>query len=191
MNTRKFLSAMAIGSILLTSCSNDDDNPAPINEEEVITTMTITLQNGPETVTLQVKDEDGGDGPKEPVITVSGDLKANTEYAGTVVLLNETETPAENINEEIEEEADAHQFFYEVEDKLGITVTYNDKESDYITNGGEDPVGLKFVVKTTAAAEGTFTATLKHEPKKPNNGTVTDAGGETDIAQAFSIKVVE
>ena len=40
---------------LYFSCSDDDDAPEPINEEEVITTMTVTLvnhQNGNDVVTM-------------------------------------------------------------------------------------------------------------------------------------------
>ena len=35
-------------------------------------------------------------------------------YSGSIVLLNETEDPAENMTEEIEEEDLAHQFFYTI-----------------------------------------------------------------------------
>jgi len=41
MKTIKLLSILFIASILFTSCDNDD--PEPVNEEEVITTMTATL----------------------------------------------------------------------------------------------------------------------------------------------------
>jgi len=41
MKTIKLLSVLFIASILFTSCDNDD--PEPVNEEEVITTMTATL----------------------------------------------------------------------------------------------------------------------------------------------------
>ena len=50
---------------LYFSCDNDEDAPEPINEEEVITTMTVTLvnhQNGNDVVTMQTQDLDG-DGP--------------------------------------------------------------------------------------------------------------------------------
>ena len=50
---------------LYFSCSDDDDAPEQINEEEVITTMTVTLvnhQNGNDVVTMQTQDLDG-DGP--------------------------------------------------------------------------------------------------------------------------------
>ena len=95
---------------LYFSCSDDDDTPEPINEEEVITTMTVTLvnhQNGNDVITMQTQDLDG-DGPNAPVVTVSGPLTAGTSYSGSIQWLNEMEDPAEDITEEILEEDDEH-----------------------------------------------------------------------------------
>ena len=189
MNTRKFMSMLAIASLIMASCSNDDDNPAPVNEEELITTLTITLTSGTETITLKSFDEDGADGPTAPEITVSGPLKVNTTYTGAITLLNESENPAENINEEIEEEADEHQFFYETASSLNATTAYTDTEADYPPLTGTNPVGLTFSLTTTDAGTGAFTVTLRHQPKKPNNGTLSDAGGDTDITQSFNLTI--
>ena len=59
--------------------------------------------DGSGNVTLQTQDLDG-DGPNAPDITVSGNLKSGVLYNGAIVLLNETESPAENVTMEIEEE---------------------------------------------------------------------------------------
>ena len=77
MKTIKLLSILFIASILFTSCDNDD--PEPVNEEEVITTMTATLTpvGGGGTIILKTQDLDG-DGPDAPVVTVSGSLATNT-----------------------------------------------------------------------------------------------------------------
>ena len=97
---------------LYFSCSDDDDNtPEPINEEEVITTMTVTLTDAMgNVVTMQTQDLDG-DGPNEPVVT-GGTLSAGTTYTGSIVWLNEMEDPAEDITLEIVEEQDEHQVFF-------------------------------------------------------------------------------
>ena len=110
------LTAIAITGTLFTGCSNDDDAPAPVNEEEVITTMTITMTpaGGGTAIVLQTRDLDG-DGPDAPVVTVSGDFAANTTYNGAIILLNETETPAEDITAEVETEDDEHQFSIQLE----------------------------------------------------------------------------
>lgn len=182
MKTIKILSLFAFASIFFTACSSDDDVPEVVNEEEVITTMTVTLvpETG-STIILQTQDLDG-DGPDDPVITVSGNLAADTEYSGTIVLLNETEDPVENITEEIEEEADEHQFFFDITGSIS-SVTYDDED------GNGYPVGLEFTLTTGSAGSGTLTITLKHQPTKPNDGTIADAGGETDITQSFTVTV--
>ena len=93
-------------ALVLTSCDSDDDGtPEIVNEEEVITTVILNLDPGPTgtAITLRSFDSDG-DGPTEPVITVSGELAANTIYEGEIQFLNETESPAEDITEEVREE---------------------------------------------------------------------------------------
>lgn len=183
MKAIKFLALLMLGGTVLLSCSSDDNDPEPVNEEEIITTMTVTLapQGGGTSITLQSQDLDG-DGPNAPVITVSGNLAANATYNGSIVLLNETETPAENITEEVEEEDEEHQFIFQVTGSL-TAVDYADAD------GNGNPVGLAFTLETGAAGSGTITITLRHEPTKPNDGTLAGAGGETDIAQAFTVTV--
>ena len=188
MKTLKNLSILFISALVFTACSSDDDNPEPVNEEEVITTLTATLTptGGGTSITFQTKDLDG-DGPNNPVVSVSGALAANTTYNGTLELLNETESPAESINEEIEEEDDEHQFFYQVTNSLA-TFTYDDFDGD------SNPVGLDFTVTTSATTgTGTLTITLRHEPNKSatgvSEGDISNAGGETDIQAVFDISV--
>ena len=183
MKTFKTFLSIALVSALFVACSDDDDSPEPVNEEEVITTMTITLspQGAVGDITLRTQDLDG-DGPNAPVITVSGPLAASTTYTGSVELLNETENPPEDITLEVAEEDDEHQFFYSFTGSI-TGVTYTDQDGD------GNPVGLSFELTTGAAGAATFQATLRHEPKKPNDGTLADAGGETDIAETFNVTV--
>ena len=187
MKTTKFLPSFLAAAFLFVSCSNDDDTPVPVNEEEVITTMTLTLTpaDGGTAVVFQTRDLDG-DGPNDPVITTAG-LEVNTTYNGSIVLLNETESPAENITEEIEEEDEDHQFFFQVSDGVNATVTYTDQD------GNGNPVGLGFRLVTGAASSGTLTVTLRHEPNKTasgvSDGDITNAAGETDITATFPISV--
>ena len=181
MKSIKLLALLFISALVFTGCS-DDETPDEVVEEEVITTMTITLTaTGQTDVVLRTQDLDG-DGPNAPVLTVSGPFAANTTYTGSIVLLNETESPAENITEEIEEEDEEHQFFFVA---TGVNATFAYTDSD--ENG--NPVGLNFTLTTTDASTGSLTFTLKHEPSKPNNGTATDAGGETDIETTFNVTV--
>ncbi|WP_347926019.1 type 1 periplasmic binding fold superfamily protein [Pontimicrobium sp. SW4] len=186
MKLFKKISIVLLATIIFTACS-DDDNPTPVNEEEVITTLTATLTPvaGGDVITLQTRDLDG-DGPNAPVVTVSGNLAANTTYNGSLELLNETENPAESINEEIEEEDDEHQFFYQATNSIA-TFTYSD------TDGDGNPIGLEFQLVTSTAATGNITITLRHEPNKEaagvSDGDITNAGGETDIQAVFPVTV--
>lgn len=188
MKTLKKISVLLLSSIVFVSCSNDDDNPVPVNEEEVITTLTATLtpSGGGAAITLQTRDLDG-DGPNAPIITVSSSLAASTIYNGSLILLNETESPAESINVEIEEEDDEHQFFFQVSNNLA-TIDYVDFDGD------NNPLGLNFTVTTSSVTgSGILTITLRHEPNKGasgvSNGDITNAGGETDIQAIFPITV--
>lgn len=182
MKKVKFLFPAIFGLALFVSCSDDDhDHPEHSHEEEVITTLTVTLtpSSGTE-VTLEWKDSDG-EGPNDPTIT-GGKLASNTVYNGVIKLLNETEETAEDITEEIKEEAEEHQFFYTVSSGLNVTTAYSD------TDGDGNPVGLEFTLNTTEASSGTLTFTLRHEPTKPNTG-LENAGGATDVEAIFNIEV--
>lgn len=184
MKSRIFLAFLAFTGILTTSCSNDDD-PEEVNEEEIITTMTIVLRptGGGTDIKLQSRDLDG-DGPNPPVIIVSEELTANTTYNGTIQLLNETVDPAENITDEVEEEAEEHQFFFSIGSSLSATPAYSNFDAN------NNPLGTEFVLESGDASTGSFGVTLRHDLKKPNDGTLADAGGETDIAQTFPLVIL-
>jgi hypothetical protein len=187
MKTTKFLNnAKYIGlasiALFISSCSNDDK---PVNEEEVITTVTTTLTNGTSTVILTSRDLDG-DGPNAPVFSFSGDLMANTVYNGSVTFLNETVTPAEDITGEVEEEDLEHQIFYQIPSALG-SIGYNDFD------GNGNPVGLLFTLTTGNAGTGNLTVILRHLPNKGATGVaqgnIDNAGGSTDAQVSYPIVV--
>lgn len=180
------LTSVFISLISIMSCSDDPEDPIIENEEEVITTLTYTLtpSEGGSAVVLSYQDLDG-DGANEPTIT-NGTLSAETTYSGSMTLLNETESPAESITEEIEEEDADHQFFF-VTTVSGLSVAYADSDDD------GKPVGLASTLTTGAAGSGNLTVTLKHEPDKSasgvSDGVITNAGGETDISVTWTITV--
>ena len=182
MKTMKNISFYALLSIAMIGCSDDDTAPEVINDEELITTVILTLtQESGDQVVLTTVDLDG-DGPDEPVTTVVGNFAENTQYQGAVRFLNETETPAEDITEEVIEEADEHQVFYTISEGLNITTTYVDFDDN------DNPLGVQITLSTGAASEGSLTVTLRHEPVKPNDG-LDSAGGETDIATSFDVTI--
>ncbi len=182
MKNLKLLAALFFFAALIVSCDDDDDID-PVNEEEVITTMTVTLMpaGGGVNVVLQTRDLDG-EGPNPPVITVSGPMTSGVTYMGNIVLLNETENPADNITEEVEEESEEHQFFYTVGPALDATTEYENFDGD------GNPLGTEFSLDAGDPSNGILTFTLRHEPKKPNTGLI-DAGGETDITATFNVTI--
>lgn len=100
--------------------------------------------------------------------------------------MNESESPAEDITEEIEEEDDEHQFFF-TSSVGGWSVSYDDAD------GEGNPVGLATKLTTTGAGSGSLTVILRHEPDKSASGvaggSITNAGGETDIEVTFDVEV--
>jgi hypothetical protein len=184
MRKLNFLATVLFTTLLFVSCSKDDDStPEPVNEDEVITTLTATLVPAGQGTTITLKSQDlDGDGPNAPVITVSGNLSAGVIYNGTIELLNEMESPAEDITEEVEEEDLDHQFFYTIGGGLDVTTSYENNDSE------GNPLGTEFTLVAGAASSGALTFTLRHEPTKPNTG-LDDAGGETDIAVTFNLTV--
>lgn len=183
MKTAKYFATAIFATMLFASCSSDDDTPEIVNEEEVITTVTVTLTNSEDADdvrTLQMRDLDG-DGTDVAVYTVDN-LTANTTYTGSIVLLNETVDPAEDVTEEVEEENTDHQFFYTPSTGLNVTTEYANYDDD------GNPLGTEFTLTTGEASTGTLTFTLIHQPTKPNTG-LSDANGETDAEATFSVTV--
>lgn len=183
MKNYALYSFILLTGLLFTACSDDDTPPAPVDEEEVITTLNVTLtSNTGQTITLNSQDLDG-DGPNDPTISVSAPLSVATTYSGVIELFNETVSPAEPVHEEVAEESAEHQFFYTQGGNINVTTNYGDFD------GNGNPLGLSFSLSTTSAGQGTMTFTLRHEPLKPNDGTLSGAGGETDLSVTFPITI--
>ena len=186
MKTMKNISFYALLSIAMLGCS-DDDTPEVVNEEELITTviLTLTTEDG-EVVELKSTDLDGvGGGDIE--YEIIGDFSPNTIYDGTVAFLDESGEEVEDITLEVIEEADEHQVFYEIQEGLNIDIMYNDDQQDSQGN----PIGVQIILTTGAASTGILKVTLRHEPNKSaegvSDGDITNAGGETDITTDFDV----
>lgn len=182
-----FLFLFSIGlTSLMTSCSKDKEDE---NEEELITDFRYTLTpiGGGEPVVFSFFDSDGPGGIA-PII-VNGKLKSGTEYNASITLLNTTEIPFEDITEEVETEAEEHQFFFGISNSLKdkLQFTYLDKDSN------NRPLGLKTKVSAVSPGKGNLLITLRHEPNKAaegvSTGNITNAGGETDIEIAFEVEI--
>ena len=180
--------ALSVCAILFFASCEKEDPKKPVipNEEEVITTLNLTLTpvGGGTPVEFKFKDLDG-DGGNPPEISV-GKLDTNTQYTGSVALYDELESPADTISQEVKEEADEHQFFFQ-STANGLTVSYDDAD------GNGKPLGLATTFTTQGASTGTLKITLRHEPMKEaagvSMGDITNAGGETDIEVTFDVGI--
>lgn len=184
LNTYTMKQKYAILPILaFTLYSCDPVEPTDPKEEELITTVSIELIGLNSTAVLSYVDLDG-DGGAAPVYAIDS-LNANTVYSGSITLLNESETPSEDITAEIFDEADDHQFFFTTNG--GTNYSYTDQD-----NNGY-PVGLTFELTTGDPGTEEFTFILRHLPAKDADGVmdgdITNAGGETDIQVVFDVIV--
>jgi hypothetical protein len=194
LNTKKMknlkITTLALVALLALSSCSVDDLP-PVNEEELITTITavFTPQGGGTPITLQYKDLDG-DGPNAPLTSVSGNFAQSKTYDGAVTFKNEAANPIEEITPEIIAEGVDHQLFYEKTGTLNA-FTYGTASSNFDVNG--KPIGLQSIFTTTGAASGTLKITLKHLPNKSGvnvaAGDITNAFGNTDVEVVFNLTV--
>lgn len=183
MKKLKYIPIALLG--LLSSCKTGDDvnNPDKENEEELITTVSLTLTDTSDvnnSVYATFQDIDG-EGGNEPSVFDTIRLQQGIVYSGTIEFLNESnENEVEDITLEIEEEADEHLLCYDSQAHVDITRTDSD---------GLYEIGLETLWSThNMTGEGTVTISLKHQPNGTKDGTCEV--GESDVELAF-VTVVE
>jgi hypothetical protein len=191
MRTSKLFIGAMFCLTLITSCSDDDENPVAINPEELITDVTLTFENvadDADKVILYSEAPDGQDGASTETIT--GTFTAGATYSLTLAMLNASETPAEDIlNEDIVLEGDEHFFSYAVN---GINLTMS-RDTDDV----DGPNGSKLGVNTTwiagAASTGNIQIILIHEPTSvdDSDGFGSSTGGSEDLNLTFTGVVIQ
>ena len=186
--------------VVFTSCEEDNVVPDEEHEEEIITdiklvfTPTNTL-SGLASVEATAQDPDG-EGVQELQVLGSIDLAVNASYTLTYEIMNNEESPGEDIGEEISEEADEHQIFYSFTDGAFTSPTGNgniDNASDPVnyndTDANGNPLGLSTAWTTgDALSSGSFTVRLQHQPDvKTSSSTATT--GDTDFELTFVLNI--
>lgn len=179
MKHLKFLAVFMLGGLILAGCKKKNNEEE--NEEELITTVKVNLTEVGTSNTLSFtwKDVDGPGGNAPQITPIV--LGASKAYSCTLEFLDESKTPAEDITEEIEEEDDEHQIYYEV-------ATANLTVSNLNTDGGGLPLGTTSSWATGAAGTGTLKITLKHKPGIKAAGDLVSKG-ETDIEVIFPVTI--
>lgn len=194
------LALLAAGLLLGTTGCKDDDAPEPANEEELITTVRLTLTptGGGGATIVEWQDLDGDGDPTIDNLT----LVSDESYTFSVEFLNEAESPAEDITEEIEEEADEHQIFYYRGTDAGTAFGDGGTVSGTITVTDTDSrgcqLGLAGTVTFTNTGTSTLRVVLRHQPgstgKESVNCSTTPGGnvnlGSTDVDVAFPLTVI-
>lgn len=184
------LSLLLLPLLIWWGCEDDPTSPDPGNEQELITKVVLTLteSGSGSTVTATYSDPDGPGGAAPTVGALT--LKAGSTYAATVQLFDETKNPVANLTEEVEEEADEHQFFYTPQGELAgrLAVTVTDKDSKNL------PVGLKFNVvvssgpPVTGSVTNSLNVVLSHFDNVTKNGT--DRSDESDVDINVPVNIV-
>jgi hypothetical protein len=169
--------------LTITGCKKDDDLvdvPQPVvNEQEIITSLFLQLTDSATNTpfdTVAFRDLDG-DGANAPIQWDTVRLNANTTYLMSVLLLNEIPNPADTISNEVAEEANDHQFFFNI---VGVSLTHTYLDQD--NNTPPLPLGLDNKIRTGSTGSGTFQIVLKHQPGTKDGQQTT---GDSDIDVTF------
>ncbi len=156
----------------LSGCQGTVETPDPEgNEEEVITAVELTFTptgGGSSFVAMWEDPENDGSPIIDDIVLAEGE-----EYALEISFLNQLEDPAEDITEEVAEEADEHQvlIYGSAVDGPGsdigataiVTHAYDDEDSAQL------PIGLSNTLSATGPGDGVLSIMLRHVP--PENGT--------------------
>jgi hypothetical protein len=173
--------------VLASSFSCKKDKPEPVsnpptqNEEELITTMQLTFvdSSGVEPDKVFSFQDIDGPGGNSPTLFDTIQLNSNKTYFVSLVLLNESVSPVENISDEVLTEGDEHLFCFEPSIGGNLIITRTDSDGTY-------EIGLSSKWKTISVSNGTVLIKLKHQPGIKNG--LCDVG-ETDIELDFKVEI--
>jgi len=176
-------------SVAFTACKKSEDNPAP-DEQELITTIKLTLTNSTnaadvKTYTYKVEN---GFNSTSPGIVIADTLKlqAGVAYNSSIIVLNEKANPVEDITSEIVSEKDEHLF-------LLTSVPATGAGAVAFSNGATDNAGKPFnitgVVTAGTTGSGHLNLYLLHQPTDKSGTTLAAAGGETDVAAVYPVRI--
>ncbi len=163
-----------------SSCERDSTDQVIDNEQELITTVTLTFKAPDGTIQdFGVRDLDGTGG--EPPMADDISLSANTTYTLFVKFLDESDPMQPvDLTDEIRDEDTDH---------LICFITTSDLPTpqpiDYDVNA--QPLGLEATLATGEATLGFLTVRLKHLPDKGASDPC--ATGGTDVEVSFLVEV--
>lgn len=193
--------ALAVSACKKDSKEPEPENPVqPTNESELITTMKVTLHDTTTHTNTSYVFSDldgpggnpasfGGTNQSDSVINIS----ASHVYKCTILLLNQTKTPADTISNEVINEGVDHMIFFNSTAPSGNP--YNTYLSASMTNikyldldANNRGIGLStlWTAPASATAKSDLKIELKHQPGVKDGSY---APGETDTQVNFKLKV--
>ena len=191
--------AMVATTLIFTGCKKDDVDPDHEHEGEIITDVKLVFTNtsdASDVVEARAQDPDG-EGVQELAILDEISLDTNKTYTLTFEIMNNLETPGEDIGAEIAEEDDEHQLFFSFTDNAFSNPTGDgniDNASDVINyndvDGNNNPLGLSttWITGASAVSAGTFTVRLQHQPDV-KTATSSANDGDTDFELQFVMNI--
>ena len=185
--------------LILVGCKKDEEDPHHEHDHEVFTDVKLIFTNtedSKDVVEASAQDPDG-EGVKQLEVKDAINLDTSKSYTLTFEIMNNLETPGENIGAEIKEEDDEHQLFFSFSegafsnpggngniDVASDPIVYNDKDE----NGF--PVGLNTSWETSSIplTQGKFTVQLQHQPDV-KTATSSVADGDADFVLEFQLNI--
>ncbi|WP_125047639.1 hypothetical protein [Pontibacter arcticus] len=187
-----FMGALAVG---ISSCdSNDEDEPAPVEEETTIPGSINSLRiefrpKGQPTatpITAAYGDDDQSDNIPG---TVKGDINLDpgVVYDVKVMMTDESQSPPVDLSANTKKTQDYHEFFYSPLQGLKVSFLKTDQDKNGL------PVGFTAEATTPATpSKGTLRITLKHMKKDGvilKSATSTVNTGSTDFFAIFPVVI--
>ena len=176
---------------LITSCNDDDDNPEPVNEVELITNVTLTFTNTANAGDAVIMSNVAPDG-QEGAFTnsVNGAFTAGQSYSLALEITNESD-PADVddvLNGDVIPEGDEH--FFKYSNTLGMGMI---RDTSDLAGAGGSSLGVSTTWTSGAAGTGNLQIILVHEPDSADDSNQfgSTTGGEEDFNITFQGVVVQ
>jgi len=203
-----FASIIATSLLFMTGCNKKESTvtPAPPSNE-FLTTVELKLTNtanASDTILAVWKQLDPTGTANPDTSKALLNLKANATYSARVILLDETQSPAANVSDEIKDRVNYHLFFFQPtpisQSNLIISNTSTDipvsdgtvvsatgpylnlvvSRTDLDNNTPPLQVGLTDNFVTGAASNGWLRVVLRHQPNV-KNGTYDPGSADLDV----------
>lgn len=190
MKTTKLFIMAIFCLTLITSCNNDDD-PEPVNEVELITNVTLTFTNTANSADVVVMKNIAPDG-QEGAFTnsINGRFTAGQSYSLDLNITNESDPNDVDdvLNDDVIPEGDEH--FFKYNNTLGMSMM---RDASDLSGANGSRLGVSTTWTTGAAGTGNIQIILVHEPDSADDSNQfgTTTGGEEDFNITFQSVVVQ